>query len=902
MITLNAHRRRHVRTRVVSSNPLKADPTRTATLRRLFQTAMRNRFFRLKGKILRLIVEEDAFGLKTRRTQTLGAFNEQTRNEIPETNGERKTTYGVDENSSSNAPPITENTRWAFRTDPQKAAEFRKWMQEQIDHGIIPPELDTESEEFWNQFVDDAYKKGGARAFDDTRKARPGGSADRFAGGREEFLRNSFARPQSVDKVKMLSGRVYTDLKGVTDAMGAQMSGIIVEGFAQGKGPLEIARQLNERVDKIGINRARTIARTEVIRAHAEGQLDVLEDMGVEEVGVAVEWSTAGDDRVCPRCLPMGNVVLKLKEARGMIPLHPNCRCAFIPANVGESKVGQKRSKSAIEKAKNGSIRADKPKLSLEEAKKASRLPTTDLKVDKLRPKSILDGPGVQRKSKVQKRFPGKTEGFKPDFKEHSSKEERSRITKLGGERSRLKKLIKAGGNDHLQGELDTVLAELNQIKALVKERINKGVGPTIPVTVEKKTVIKKPTIKPEIADKGVVETATEHRKLQAELKILNAEKKELDQVFSSSFPQTVEGTNDLVKHQERVKKVKELIEDVVGRIELVAKEVRIARQRHKPVLEVLEQKKFHVQREKLLKLAEEPVDEITVLRARQIIEEADQAKTQIKLNDELKLFQGADSGPIKDAHLEKMQIFHGDIQTHKGVIRDIGFDLRKAEEAQGERLIKSLAIPKKKQIKIKLNKSKQKLHIPGRPGKSLTSNSPIANKKIKESNNFVKGLVSEDAGIDDLELVVHRLPNGERAFAMEGDHRFSGVWMSEMADTRVYIHETAHHLEHNIFELRERATEFRNARIAKAGTENVKMIDVFPNSNYGIDEIGNPDDFIKMFGNNGGHYVGKDYGLNEATEIISMGVDKMYTDTLKFAKTDPEYFDFILGVLRGEL
>src|SRR5438132_135754 len=43
-------------------NPLKLDPTRTATLRRKFMSELRGRFRALKRKLFRLIVEEDAFG------------------------------------------------------------------------------------------------------------------------------------------------------------------------------------------------------------------------------------------------------------------------------------------------------------------------------------------------------------------------------------------------------------------------------------------------------------------------------------------------------------------------------------------------------------------------------------------------------------------------------------------------------------------------------------------------------------------------------------------------------------------------------------------------------------------------------------------------------------------------
>ena len=46
------------------------------------------------------------------------------------------------------------------------------------------------------------------------------------------------------------------------------------------------------------------------------------EALGVEELGVAVEWATAGDEAVCELCEALEGVVLKIEEARGMLPRH----------------------------------------------------------------------------------------------------------------------------------------------------------------------------------------------------------------------------------------------------------------------------------------------------------------------------------------------------------------------------------------------------------------------------------------------------------------------------------------------------------------------------------------------------------------------------------------------------
>jgi SPP1 gp7 family putative phage head morphogenesis protein len=94
--------------------------------------------------------------------------------------------------------------------------------------------------------------------------------------------------------------------------------------------------------------RALVLARTEIIAAHAEGQLDAFEAMNIEKVGVMAEWSTAGDDLVCAKCEPLEGAIMTVKEARGLLPRHPNCRCAWIPAIDKNRSVYKRKFKSSL--------------------------------------------------------------------------------------------------------------------------------------------------------------------------------------------------------------------------------------------------------------------------------------------------------------------------------------------------------------------------------------------------------------------------------------------------------------------------------------------------------------------------------------------------------------------------
>jgi SPP1 gp7 family putative phage head morphogenesis protein len=168
---------------------------------------------------------------------------------------------------------------------------------------------------------------------------------DFYEGGRQQFLKSAFNAPEVRSKLELLYTRTYEELKGVGGAMSQQLSRELTNGLTQGWNPAKIARKLNNRVDTLTRTRANVIARTEIINAHAEGQLDTYERAGMEKVKVQAEWSTAGDDRVCPVCASLDGVVMPVREARGLLPRHPNCRCSWLPAVPDRKEQGQMWSK-----------------------------------------------------------------------------------------------------------------------------------------------------------------------------------------------------------------------------------------------------------------------------------------------------------------------------------------------------------------------------------------------------------------------------------------------------------------------------------------------------------------------------------------------------------------------------
>ena len=288
-----------------AANPLRLDPTRTTMIRRQFMADVAARFRRLKVKVQEFMVEHDALGL-----------------------GERKAMVVM-------ASP----REYQFLTDPDKLKAFQEWFQQQVKAEILSVPRGVAADQPWTaKYVESAYKRGQINAYLATRSVLDPSDKKFIDSSQASFLRSSFQQPETVSKIRLLALRSFEDMKGVSAQMGANLNRFLAQGLADGSGPREIAKAMAENIDNLTRTRALLIARTETIHAHAEGQLDAFDRLGVKELGIKAEWSTAGDDRVCDQCGGNEGQIFDMEEARGMIPLHPNCRCTWIPSKEGAEK------------------------------------------------------------------------------------------------------------------------------------------------------------------------------------------------------------------------------------------------------------------------------------------------------------------------------------------------------------------------------------------------------------------------------------------------------------------------------------------------------------------------------------------------------------------------------------
>lgn len=198
--------------------------------------------------------------------------------------------------------------------------------------------------DFWgNKFVDTAYEKGIISSNVDLKNA---GYIDPYPGVRWVDSITGMA-PEHEDNKALLYYGVVAGLKGILDEVHKQVSRALVSGILERKAMTGIVSGIVDRVEKVGVTRAKTLASTELVRSFHIATVQEFEKWGVKEVGVMAEWRTARDSRVCELCRPLEGKIFTISQIRGMIPKHPRCRCKAVPIkrmkNADTDSAGRRR-------------------------------------------------------------------------------------------------------------------------------------------------------------------------------------------------------------------------------------------------------------------------------------------------------------------------------------------------------------------------------------------------------------------------------------------------------------------------------------------------------------------------------------------------------------------------------
>ena len=274
------------------------DPTRTTTLRNVFVKALNKRFNELIKIIRNAVVEQDVFGLNVKTYQMTvpfeGAFD--------------------------------------FPRSQDKITAFMKWLEDQVKAGILEigvyNQLGSSIESAWtNLYILDSYKRGIIRARYELINAGAIIPTLEESGGVDAVMNSPF----HIDRLGILYTRIYSELKGITDAMDQIISRILTQGIADGDGPVLLARKLVAAIDGANIG---DLGLTDTLGRYISPMAMIQEyrNWGIAGVKVLAEFVTAGDLRVCPRCdaLAKGSPYT-LDEIQNAIPVHVQCRCVALP-------------------------------------------------------------------------------------------------------------------------------------------------------------------------------------------------------------------------------------------------------------------------------------------------------------------------------------------------------------------------------------------------------------------------------------------------------------------------------------------------------------------------------------------------------------------------------------------
>jgi SPP1 gp7 family putative phage head morphogenesis protein len=253
------------------------EPTRTQTLRTKYAERLRGRWQAIMTALREGIVEHDAFGLQTE--------------------------------ALANAP-----RDFTFDREADQVQAFNRWLQRQTDREI----LQTFGQD--NEFVTSAYERG---IKDARTELHTLGLAE--SGASSEVGATALQLPVHREQLQALYQRNFGALQGMTDATANDMRRVLTEGLASGDGPRDIARDLADRVDAVGKTRANVIARTEVMHSHNRARATEWQRAGVEQVTILL----APD--ACAQCRALkSDAPYPADQAAGLLPQHPNCRCALV--------------------------------------------------------------------------------------------------------------------------------------------------------------------------------------------------------------------------------------------------------------------------------------------------------------------------------------------------------------------------------------------------------------------------------------------------------------------------------------------------------------------------------------------------------------------------------------------
>lgn len=174
---------------------------------------------------------------------------------------------------------------------------------------------------------------------------------------------------------------------------------------------------------------------------------------------------------------------------------------------------------------------------------------------------------------------------------------------------------------------------------------------------------------------------------------------------------------------------------------------------------------------------------------------------------------------------------------------------------------------------------------------KSKTTSMGEMSTKLK---NTLDGFIGDDVVPEKSVVNVKKLRSGGRAFAKDDS---INITVEDGLD--VAIHEYSHFIEHE--NPRVLANSLAFAKMRTEGEKTQSLATITKNRSY-KGEYAKKDKFFDA-------YCGKIYSLDKesydnanASEILSMGMERLFKEPKKFAQEDREYFNFVIASIKGDI
>lgn len=169
-----------------------------------------------------------------------------------------------------------------------------------------------------------------------------------------------------------------------------------------------------------------------------------------------------------------------------------------------------------------------------------------------------------------------------------------------------------------------------------------------------------------------------------------------------------------------------------------------------------------------------------------------------------------------------------------------------------------------------------------------ITGNvNPKYRKSVREASELVSMLVHRDI-----------MPMGVKVRGVSKDRAYymaniRTIHINQNTPVSTIVHEIVHDIEYSHPDVSTKTKAFLAKRAKGEPTQRLR--DLTGNYGYGLSEVAYKDEWEKR---GGSHYMGKLYP-RASTELLTMGVERMIADPKEFADKDPEYFRFMLEILR---